>query len=434
VAETSPGVEVEQAHDPMKEYLDHQELLARDSVDCPVCGGIDSLEARWSKEFANGFWIINCEKCNATCTCSIEQLPPSLWGDDDNDDAVFEKSPSVEVEPIKYYRFGVEAVLVPEVPASGPEEAPDPQAYDGCVYCTSPEYSGWRDETYRCCRCNPDEAETSSTVDREDAPKCSDCFDDGFFEDEWGLIKSCHCSVHNPILSCQKSQCAIAPAASDLNPILTGIALSDRFLALYSPPQAEIIQFQSDADGQLSLLDFKVQSAEEPPDPDDFGSIEEFHKELAHWDAENAEMIAVSMDSMCEWAPCPYEWYEPEVENLPLKASSMIELSEQSEVMELSTGSSGSVSCDFSIPVFCAWCDRDEPPDTGIFARLPKPKPPKFPPQSASWTQVEHKLNTSWTRVKETSRNYPETIPKLFHRVAAGSTTQPARSPPGGDA
>jgi hypothetical protein len=107
----------------------------------------------------------------------------------------------------------------------------------------------------------------------------------------------------------------------------------------------------------------------------------------------------------------------------------------------------------------------DEPPDTGIFARLPKPKPPTFPPQSASWTQVGRKLDTSWTQfghkaqvspsqpkstpsqpqvnpkstpsqpqVNQASRNYPETIPKLFHRIAAGSSTQPARSPPGGDA
>jgi hypothetical protein len=53
----------------------------------------------------------------------------------------------------------------------------------------------------------------------------------------------------------------IAPAAenlprseSDPNPILTGIVLSDKFLARYSPPQPENIHYQADADGQLSLL------------------------------------------------------------------------------------------------------------------------------------------------------------------------------------
>jgi len=153
---------------------------------------------------------------------------------------------------------------------------------------------------------------------------------------------------------------------------------------------------------------------------------------------------------MCEWAPCPEEWYEPEAAILPLKASSMIELPEQSEVMELSITAGSSITLDFVIPTFDAWCDRsnrsDEPPDTGIFAKLPKPRPPKFPPQAAvSWTQVEHKLDTtgqpksvqvspSQFGIPKLSRNYPETIPKLFHRVVAGSSTQPARSPPGGDA
>jgi hypothetical protein len=121
----------------------------------------------------------------------------------------------------------------------------------------------------------------------------------------------------------------------------------------------------------------------------------------------------------------------------------MIELPKQSEVMELSiTGGSSSTS-DFFIPTFGSWGDRpdrstDEPPDAGTFAYLPKPKPPNFPPQ-ASWTQFGHKLDTSQpksaqVRLSQASRNYPETIPKLFPRVAAGSSTQPARSPPGGDA
>ena len=107
----------------------------------------------------------------------------------------------------------------------------------------------------------------------------------------------------------------------------------------------------------------------------------------------------------------------------------MIELPEKSEVMELLRASESSDTWDFSIPTFGAWCDRsdrnDEPPDTGVFARLPKPKPPKFPPQASQPKSAQ---------VGRASRNYPETIPKLFSRVAAGSSTQPARSPPGGDA
>jgi len=56
----------------------------------------------------------------------------------------------------------------------------------------------------------------------------------------------------------------------------------------------------------------------------------------------------------------------------------------------------------FFIPTFDAWCDRpdnDEPPTSGIGAHLPKPKPLTFPLQGASWTQVGHKLDTSWTQV-----------------------------------
>ena len=219
-------------------------------------------------------------------------------------------------------------------------------------------------------------------------------------------------------MSRQNAQRAIVPAAknlprseSDLNPILTGIALSDRFLACSSPPQAEIFHFQSDPDGQLSLIDFKVQSEPEPPDPDDFDSLDAFREAIARWDWEHPtsssdhlpssqdndvssqdKPLEVSLDSFCEWAPCPDEWYEPTA------------LLEQSKVSELSLTYKSSITSDFTIPTFDAWCDRanrqtdtDEPPDTGIFARLPGPKPPKFPPGAIGYTQP-------------LSRNYPETI------------------------
>jgi hypothetical protein len=264
-------------------------------------------------------------------------------------------------------------------------------------------------------------------------PECSDCFGDGYIEEEFGVVKFCQCE---PKLSHQKTQSAIAPATkiskSDQNSILTGIVLSDRFLARYAPPQAETLHYEItdgykvDTDGQLSFFEAQVVSEPEPPDPDDFESLDAFPEALARWNAENAEMLAVSMDSMCEWAPCPDEWYEPEHESLPLNASSMMELSPPAIECSIT-------SANFTIPTFDAWCDRanrqtdtDEPPDTGIFARLPGPKPPKFPPRAIGYTQPNRPLNTA-------SRNYPETIPKLFS-VAAGSSTQPARSPPGGDA
>jgi len=321
--------------------------------------------------------------------------------------------------------------------------------------------------------------ENTPGVDPVEEPECFECFYDKFIEDGSGFIKLCQ-RCNEPKLSHQKTQCAIAPAAknlpgsrskastahqllelfkssahiledspgvkteataiapaaknyleeeSDQNPILTGIVLSDRFVARYSPPQAEIVHFQSDADGQLSLLDFEVESVNEPPDPDDFDSMFAFWAAYDAWDEDSnddPEPLETSLDSFCEWAPCPADWYEP------------VALDGSSKVLEMSPGSKSSITSDFFIPTFGGLGDRsnrsDEPPDTGIFARCPKPKPPKFPPQAASWTQVGHKLDTSWTQVAHESFRHPDTIPILFHRIAAGSSTQPARSPPGGDA
>jgi hypothetical protein len=463
MAENPPGVEVDQLLEERIEEMFHlSELEKLDEPNCPACGGFYSLVANWSKEYAFGFWIISCLKCDASITCSIEELPRCFGDeddDDDNDDEKSKNSPGVEVDPVQNLIMGtvetspgVDLVkdelpecstcfgdgyvedefglvkfcqcearlshqrtqrviapvpetspgvevsfsdrqsywadrgffLIPEAPAV-PEKNPAVE-FEGCIYCTSPEYESWRDETYRCYRCEPE---------------------------------------------------------PDLNPILTGIPLSDRFLARYSPPQSGNICFQVQADGQLSLLDFEVQSEPEPPDRDDFESLDAFREAIARWDEEHLSdldhfsnhlprsvhsepleisldvssednALGVPLDSFCLWAHCPADWYEP---------AALLELS---KVLELSPTCKNSITSDFFIPTFGSLGDRsngiDEPPDTGIFAWLPKPKPPNFPPQSASWTQVGHKLDTSQSG-----------IPKLFHRVAAGSSTQPARSPPGGD-
>jgi hypothetical protein len=220
------------------------------------------------------------------------------------------------------------------------------------------------------------------------------------------------------------SESAIAPAAkislaaeSDRNPILTGIPLSDKFLARYSPPQPENIRFQSEADGQLSLLNFEVVTESEPPDPDDFETLDAFREAIVRWDREHPEELAVSLDSFCEWAPCPDTWYE---------SAEVVEVA-PSVVIE------SSITCNFFIPTFDAWCDRfnrsDEPPDTGIYATLPKPKPPSFPPTAVSQARVKRGLNAYQTHTKR--------IPKVSrthtHCIVVGSSTQPARSPPGGD-
>jgi hypothetical protein len=262
-------------------------------------------------------------------------------------------------------------------------------------------------------------------------------------------------------LSHEGVQSAILPAAkifldaeSDPNPILTGIPLSDKFLARYSPPQSEFLHYEItdgykvDTDGQLSLFEAQVQSQPEPPDPDDFESLDAFPEAISRWHGEHpsnfdhcsdhlpscvhcepicvhCEPLEVSLDSFCEWAPCPEEWYEPRT---------LLGLSKVLEVSELSSTKSSS-TLDFFIPTFGAEGDhqsgKDEPPDTGVFVKLPKPKPPNFPPQASQMQVSSSQLKSG--QVSQGSRNYPETIPKLF-RVVAGTSNQPARSPPGGDA
>jgi len=278
-------------------------------------------------------------------------LPACLWGDDDDedDDVASENSPGVEVDLVS-------EAIVPATKNSPGVEVDRAQEAISQVAKTSPGV-----EVDRAQEAISQVAKTSPGVEvdqvEEPLPECSHCFDDGYFEDESGLIKSCHCSIE-PKLSRQKAQSAIVPATenspgvdcvycnspeyeslrdgsyrcyrcqpeTDQNLILTGISLSDRFLARYTPPQSETLQYQItddyevDTDGQLSLFEVHVQSLPEPPDPDDFESLDAFREAIALWDAQNLEPLAVSMDSMCEWAPCPEEWYEPEPESLPLKA------------------------------------------------------------------------------------------------------------------
>lgn len=173
-------------------------------------------------------------------------------------------------------------------------------------------------------------------------------------------------------------------AEADRNP--TGVTFSDSFLARYSPPRSENIRFQPDADGQLSLLDFEIESADEPPDPDDFDSMLAFRTAYDDWcdrddeseieQFEPIEPLYISLASMSEWAPCPDDWYEPETNEIIETVSCTLET--------VSMPIKSSSTCNFSIPTFDAWCDRpngkDEPPTAGVGARLPKPKPPSFSP------------------------------------------------------
>ena len=189
-----------------------------------------------------------------------------------------------------------------------------------------------------------------------------------------------------------------------------GVSFSAAFLTWYSPPQSENIFYKPDVDGQLSLLDFEVVVIDEPPDPDDFESLDAFREAIALWDLQ--QPIDVSLDSFTYWAPCPDDWYEPAGENSPgfdhVQALERKNISGFDHVQELLKSS---ITSEFFILVF--GCDRpDEPPTAGVGARLPKPKPPSFP--------------SAYT--KRISNAYQ--MHSCFAGVTAGYS---GRSPPGGD-
>ena len=208
---------------------------------------------------------------------------------------------------------------------------------------------------------------------------------------------------------------AFRPASygCDDSPAVTGITFSPKFIATY-PPYFGEIHYKAETNGQLNLLEPDIE--DEPPDPDDFDSIDAFREAMARWDAEHPpEPLEVSMASMCEWAPCPLEWYEPAETNETNET-----VSYTLEISPVSVASAGTSK--FLIPVFDAWCDRpngkDEPPTAGVGARLPKPKPPSFPPMVVAKGDgvPPRKLRTNG---------------KKFARSA---TLLSGRAPPGGDA
>jgi hypothetical protein len=259
------------------------------------------------------------------------------------------------------------------------------------------------------------------------------------------------------------SESARGPAAK--NPLLIGVTLSDRFCARYSPPQSEIIHFQSDADGQLSLLNFEIESLSEPPDPDDFESLDAFREALARWDFEHNEVssehnevspehnepLQVSLDSFCLWVPCSADWYESAA------------LLEPSKVVELSLTRKSSITSDFFIPIFGCLSVRpnrsDEPPDTWIYARLPKPKAPSFSPMAVGQARAKLRPNASQTypkrgssagqaqskRILNVFQTHTKRIPNSpnllcqserssFLKLAYCRAIPVGRAPPGGDA
>ncbi len=597
--ETSPGVEVDrvseaieiQRQEPIEEFLDLNQLWQLEQPDCPACGGIYSLGARWSQEYAHGFWIIYCQKCESTCSCSIEQLPACLSGDDDDDDedelpitepellitepievqrqepfelGLDEKLPSedearsivaqyfistalrkirnapplarvfspgqhvriIEVvvgsrnsqfcgsigivaehnfnvwvwveldgggrkivicrpkelelielvaeesaakqEPIES-KFG--RIVYPKVAAeliapaaknltSGGINETRPNTdrtgsadlYQRCLHSTQPDGNNSGIETETLGSRKGDRVLAvpgDSQADRRRVlPNQSNELTATIFTDEQspnrgdglGGVES-EVKVSQSAIALDAKISVGVEADRPLEPmkIPPGVALSLRFLSFYSPPQSESICYKADIDGQLSLLDFEVQSEVEPPDPDDFESLDDFRNAIALWDIEHPESLEVSLDSFTYQAH--------------------YELAEPSEVMEFSSAilakgcvNESSSTYNFSIPTFDAWCDRtnrnssDEPPTAGVGARRPKPKPPSFSPMVVAAGDRTNRNSSDEPLTAGVGARRPKPKPPSFLPmvVAAGDRFSikrfvrsaiilSARAPPGGD-
>jgi hypothetical protein len=394
-AKNSPAVEV----DRVPEAIEYPRNSRRD---CLCCGGIQSLYQ--SRNFILESWVIRCLYCDyerlKDPRCAYLAAPEPVHGPDE-------------------YPWKKEAILQaiaypPPPPGYTPTRdhcspllpiAPLTQTFSGVDSSQEPI------EIQRQEPISP-AAENTPGVNLDDKlPRCCNCFGDGYVEDEFGRILFCQCdrasketqraiepptkkllgsrpesSIAHQLLELftssaniitedspgvkaevTVSESAIAPAAeklprsdSDPNPILTGVTYSDRFLARYAPPQTETLLFQPDADGQLSLLNFEIESVDEPPDPDDFETLEEFREAIARWDLEHPLSFdgcsdlpssssvhsepnsvhsepLISLDSFCEWAACPAAWYEP-IADGSSKVQGMSPTGKSSITLELEIG------------------------------------------------------------------------------------------------
>jgi hypothetical protein len=95
------------------------------------------------------------------------------------------------------------------------------------------------------------------------------------------------------------------------NDLCNPVTFSDSFLRKFSPPVSQRIYF-FDEDGNALGLWAYSETDTEAPDPDDFANINEFWAAMDTWNAENDPPLLADLDSLVLWAPCPWEWYEPE--------------------------------------------------------------------------------------------------------------------------
>ncbi|MEG4964466.1 MULTISPECIES: hypothetical protein [unclassified Microcoleus] len=428
-----------QAQEPIKEELfDLEELFERDSTDCPACGSVDSLYAVRSQEYANGFWDIHCDQCYSGC--STDRLPLCLG---ECEIEVQAQEPPIESKfgRIVYSRSVESAIAQTEKTTTGETDGNTPKT-DGSTTATlvrlcAPSHHPGADTAELHGSSGGIE---SSNPQHKEGNRVLEVAGDSE-RDKGRALRSQPielAAIYNDEQPPNRGdgkgrvESAIAPAAkksldaeADCSQSLPGITFSPRFLATY-PPYFGEVHYKAEATGQLNLLEPETDG--EPPDPDDFELLEDFKRAIALWDAKHEvnpidnEPLDIALDSFCLWAPCPDDWYEPAA-----KSSS---------------------TCEFLIPVFDAWCDRqndsDEPPDTGIGARLPGPKPPKFPPGAIGQSRDSDIPNAGQAHTKRIPITYQlhtnhslsgrqTNIYCITYCMAAAGSSQLGRSPPGGD-
>jgi hypothetical protein len=161
-----------------------------------------------------------------------------------------------------------------------------PKNYPGAIQTLAQESNFGRHAFYPRPAQNPilQVVETSPGVEVDPVedflPECSNCFGDGYIEDEFRRIKFCQCE---PKLSRQNPQSEIAQAVnisldakSDWNPILTPLTDSDS----WNPAEFGEVLHKAEASGQLNLLEWDVRK---PPEPDDYDSMFAFWNAYDRW-------------------------------------------------------------------------------------------------------------------------------------------------------
>ncbi|MEG4842482.1 hypothetical protein [Microcoleus sp. B9-D4] len=240
--ETSPGVEVEPVSEAI-EVQDQEPLLesSPSAVECPSCGAVHALYSTTEYDYF-GRSEIRCVHCNYS---RFKNYPGPI-------------QPEPQEPPIEYGR--ITSYLCHPQPIETPPGVES--KFGRIVYPKSAVKSIAQNI----------EQKVSQSAIVQVLEKSLDV----------SRKSSAHISV---IVPATKN---LPRAQSDLNPILTGLTLSDKFLATYLPPNFSA-DYDAELDGQLKLLD-RV-TAPEPPDSDDYSTLAQFWAVMNAWNATYTDSV-----------------------------------------------------------------------------------------------------------------------------------------------